>query len=76
MRIRFQADADLNQVIVSAIVRRFPSIDFRTASSGGLAGLKDQEVLAVAMAASRSHMTSRRCLDTSVSSRAPTAAPA
>ena len=48
MPIRFQADADLNQVIVSAVVRRVPAIDFRTATSAGLAGLKDQEVLAVA----------------------------
>ena len=48
MPIRFQADADLNQVIVSAVVRRVPAIDFRTATSAGLAGLKDQEVLVVA----------------------------
>ena len=48
MPIRFQADADLNQVIVSAVVRRVPAIDFRTATSAGLAGSKDQEVLAVA----------------------------
>lgn len=48
MPIRFQADADLNQVIVSAVVRRVPAVDFRTAPSAGLAGLKDQEVLAVA----------------------------
>ena len=48
MRIRFQADADLNQVIVSAVVRRVAAIDFRTATSAGLAGLKDQDVLAVA----------------------------
>jgi hypothetical protein len=48
MPIRFQADADLNQVIVSAVVRRVPAIDFRTATSASLAGLKDQEVLAVA----------------------------
>src|SRR5690348_574031 len=48
MRIRFQADADLNQVIVSAVVRRVPAIDFRTATSAGLAGLKDPGVLAVA----------------------------
>lgn len=48
MPIRFQADADLNQIIVSAVVRRVPAIDFRTATSAGLAGLKDQEVLAVA----------------------------
>ena len=46
MPIRFQADADLNQVIVSAVVRRVPAIDFRTATSAGLAGLKDQDVLA------------------------------
>ena len=48
MPICFQADADLNQVIVSAVVRRVPAIDFRTAMSAGLAGLNDQEVLAVA----------------------------
>jgi hypothetical protein len=48
MPIRFQADADLNQVIVSAVVRRVPAIDFRTATSASLAGLNDLEVLAVA----------------------------
>jgi hypothetical protein len=48
MPIRFQADADLNQVIVFAVARRVPAIDFRTATSAGLAGLKDQDVLAVA----------------------------
>jgi hypothetical protein len=48
MPIRFQADADLNQVIMSAVVRRVPAIDFRTATSTALAGLKDQDVLAVA----------------------------
>ena len=48
MPIRFQADADFNQIIVTAIVRRQPEIDFRTAIVGGLAGLKDAEVLALA----------------------------
>src|SRR5712692_9552425 len=48
MPIRFQADADLNQVIVSAVVRRVPAIDFRAASAAGLAGLSDQEVLDIA----------------------------
>jgi hypothetical protein len=48
MPIRFQADADLNQVIVFAVLRRLPAVDFRTATSAGLAGLKDQDVLAVA----------------------------
>jgi hypothetical protein len=46
MAIRFQADADLNQIIVSAVLRRVPTIDFRTATAAGLAGLADQEVLA------------------------------
>ena len=48
MAIRFQADADLNQVIVSAVMRRVPAVDFRTATSAGLAGLSDLDVLAIA----------------------------
>lgn len=48
MPIRFQADADFNQIIVTAIVRRFPKIDFKTAIAAGLEGLKDLEVLALA----------------------------
>lgn len=48
MPIRFQADADLNHIIVSAVMRRAPAIDFRTATATGLAGVKDQEVLALA----------------------------
>ena len=46
MAIRFQADADLNQIIVSAVMRRAPAIDFRTATAAGLAGVDDAEVLA------------------------------
>ena len=48
MKIRFQADADLNQIIVLATVRREPSIDFQTAGAAGLAARNDQEVLEVA----------------------------
>ena len=48
MAVRFQADADLNQILVSAVVRHEPAIDFRTASAAGLAGVADQEVLALA----------------------------
>jgi hypothetical protein len=48
MRIRFQADADLNQIIVAAVLRRLPEADFRSAASAGLAGLNDLEVLALA----------------------------
>lgn len=48
MSIRFQADADFNQIIVSAIARRHQEIDFRTATAAGLARLNDPEVLALA----------------------------
>lgn len=48
MRIRFQADADLNQIIVKATLRLEPSIDFQTAQAAGLAGLSDAEVLKLA----------------------------
>jgi predicted nuclease of predicted toxin-antitoxin system len=48
MSIRFQADADLNQIIVTALVRRVPQIDFRRATAASLAGLKDADVLALA----------------------------
>jgi predicted nuclease of predicted toxin-antitoxin system len=46
MKVRFQADADLNQIIVSAVVRRVREIDFRTATAARLAGVRDPEVLA------------------------------
>ncbi len=45
MKVRFQADADLNQIILSATIRREPAVDFQTAGAAGLAGLKDPEVL-------------------------------
>jgi Ser/Thr protein kinase RdoA (MazF antagonist) len=45
MKIRFQADADLNQIIVLATLRREPAIDFQTAAAAGLAARDDQEVL-------------------------------
>jgi hypothetical protein len=48
MKIRFQADADLNQIIVKATLRLEPSIDFQTALSAGLAALGDQDVLKLA----------------------------
>jgi len=46
--VRFQADADLNQAIVAAVIRREPAIDFRTATLARLASLSDPEVLALA----------------------------
>lgn len=48
MRVRFQADADLNHIIVKAVLRREPGIDFQTAHVAHLAGVRDQEVLALA----------------------------
>ncbi|MSR84673.1 MAG: hypothetical protein EXS58_17445 [Candidatus Latescibacteria bacterium] len=47
MKVSFQADADLNQVILLATIRQEPSVDFQTATAAGLAGLKDREVLAL-----------------------------
>jgi hypothetical protein len=53
MAIRFQADADFNQIFVSAVVRRNPQIDIRTATAANLAGLKDPDVLAIAAGENR-----------------------
>lgn len=48
MKVKFQADADLNEDIVTGVFRRVPEIDFQTATEAGLEGLKDENVLAVA----------------------------
>lgn len=48
MIIRYQADADLNQAIVTGVLRKDPNIDFQTAYEAQLAGLSDLEVLALA----------------------------
>jgi hypothetical protein len=48
VKIRFQADADLNEDIVKGVLRREPGIDFRTATSAGLRGLSDLEVVTLA----------------------------
>lgn len=45
--IRFQADADLNQGILLATIRRLPALDFQSATEAGLAGLTDPQVLAL-----------------------------
>jgi hypothetical protein len=44
MSVRFQADADLNHIIVEATLRREPSIDFQTAHVAGLVGVPDPNV--------------------------------
>lgn len=53
MKIRYQADADLNQKIVAATVRLEPRVDFRTAGAAALAGLDDPAVLGAAAAEGR-----------------------
>lgn len=51
--ITYQADADLNQMIVFALRRHEPLIDFRTATNAGLTGIPDPDVLAVTAEADR-----------------------
>ncbi len=48
MKIRFQADADLREVIIKSLLRYEPAIDFRSAQKADLAGLDDYKVLALA----------------------------
>jgi predicted nuclease of predicted toxin-antitoxin system len=48
MKVRYQADADLNQKIVTAVLRLEPTIDFRTGHATNLAGVEDSEVLRIA----------------------------
>jgi hypothetical protein len=57
MTIRFQADGNLNQIILRAARRRVPTLDFQTAETASLAGLPDPEVLARAAEDGRSLVT-------------------
>lgn len=45
MNIRFQADADLDERIISAVFRIAPQIDFRDSNEAGFEGVPDPEVL-------------------------------
>jgi predicted nuclease of predicted toxin-antitoxin system len=45
MIVRFQADANLNQIILLAARRREPAFDFQTALQAELSGVNDPEVL-------------------------------
>ena len=60
MKVRFQADSDLNEDIVTGVVRREPMIDFQTASEANLRGLMDPEVLALAARENRILVTHDR----------------
>ncbi|MEL7357998.1 MAG: hypothetical protein AAFN40_15695 [Cyanobacteria bacterium J06560_6] len=45
--ICFQADADLNQAIVTGVLRREPRISLQTAIEANLEGIPDAQVLAL-----------------------------
>jgi hypothetical protein len=60
MKVRFQADADFNRIIIKAALRREPTIDFQTAEAANLVGLDDLEVLAFAAKAGRVLLTHDR----------------
>ena len=53
MRVRFQADADLDGRILRGLRRVAPEIDILTAGHAGLAGLDDAEVLRIAAESGR-----------------------
>jgi hypothetical protein len=74
MKVRFQADADLHQMIVTALVRREPSVDFQTATAAGLAGLLDPHVLPL-QGVCWFHTISLRCHSTSLHSSKTSKAP-
>lgn len=58
--IQFQADADLNQSIVTGVIRRQPNVSFQTATEAALEGLKDLEVLALSAKQRRISVTHDR----------------
>jgi hypothetical protein len=47
MKVRFQGDADLNQIIIKAALRREPTIDFQSSQVARLSGMTDDEVLKI-----------------------------
>ena len=60
MRVRFQADADLDGRILRGLRRTAPEIDIRTASDAGLAGLDDPDVLRISVDSGRTLVSQDR----------------
>jgi len=48
MKVSFLGDVNLDERIVSGVLRAEPSVDFRTAAEAELHGLPDPEVLEIA----------------------------
>ncbi len=53
MKVRFQADADLQRAIVAGVLRREPRVDFQTAGAARLRRVPDLGVLSLAAAQQR-----------------------
>ena len=53
MRVRFQADADLDGRVLRGLRRAVPEIDIRTAAEAELEGLGDPDVLRISAASGR-----------------------
>jgi predicted nuclease of predicted toxin-antitoxin system len=60
VKIRYQADADLNEDIVTGVRRRAAEIDFQTAQEARLENLQDPEVLTLAAQSGRILVTHDR----------------
>ncbi len=60
MKPKFQADADLNEDIVTGVLRRMPEIDFQTATEANLKGVPDENVLEIAALENRILVTHDR----------------
>ena len=53
MRIRFQADADLDGRVLKGLKRRAPEVDFRAAADAGFVGVADPDVMRIAAESGR-----------------------
>jgi predicted nuclease of predicted toxin-antitoxin system len=60
VKVRFLADVNLNQRILSGVLGRVPEIDFKTAHDAKLHGLPDAQVLAIAAREGRILVTQDR----------------
>lgn len=60
MKVKFQADADLNEDIVSGVLRQVPEVDFQTAKEANLNGIPDENVLEIAASENRILVTHDR----------------
>ena len=60
MTIKFQADADINEDLVSGVARLVPEIDIQTANEARLEGVEDSSVLEIAARENRILLTHDR----------------